>query len=808
MLNKSSHPNFLNHFPYIYLGKNLFTPRIAVVLHLYYEELSHEFLTYLRNIPEVFDLYITTPEGKGHIIHAEFEGFTNKLRFLNVKEVPNRGRDIAPFLILHRKNLKKYRFVLKIHSKMSLHVSNLSEWRKYLLDKLLGSETTVGSILLSLEQNLKLGLVFPENYFVAQGFIDISPWGDNFSICAMIAKKAGFEITENKKFEFPSGSMFWFRPLALKSFFDLDFSWDDFDEKDKVDGTLAHAFERLFLFFADNQGYTTEKVPLIIPQHPGIKLPAKYSASFLSSNWCIISKFVIRLMKSVYNVTLNLSFALWRYTMNNISAITIIKVPPSPEFSPPKPEPFLYHLDEFEDTGFICSIQGWAFHETSEITSAKLIVEHEKSKFEYPVITGIARHDVYSIFPFKNAINSGLSCNFYPEFQGEFSVFIKVNYDDGESETREITDTKLHFSGLDQINREITFNRSQHINKPGTSPQKINVYTSSCGNYFFTEIAELLLQGIRSAGYIANHFDEKNDFSEDADWHIIIAPHEFFLLRKENIQTVSEIPKNLILFNTEQPSSPWFKITSKYLKYAYEIWDMEYSSASKLKEKLQYAFYFPIGFHPYFKPYNEAVILKNHAGTIILPDSVKHRNYKNSRFKERPIDIFFIGFASMRRQAFFARYAAVFAKYYCYFHFSNEKTPVIPGENTFMDTETVTGLLQRSRIVLNVHSGSDNYFEWHRIVLQGIWQKSLVISEYCGIAPPFTAGIDYIQADSDTLAEKCEYYLTSEAGQEEAQQIIDNASFTLHKKCQISETVKSLLENLDHSLNKQQNNCE
>jgi len=56
---------------------------------------------------------------------------------------------------------------------------------------------------------------------------------------------------------FPAGSMFWFKPEALR---DLNkFKSSDFDvEHGLADGTLPHGIERIFCLLAKKSGYRVE----------------------------------------------------------------------------------------------------------------------------------------------------------------------------------------------------------------------------------------------------------------------------------------------------------------------------------------------------------------------------------------------------------------------------------------------------------------------------------------------------------------------------------------------------------------------
>ncbi len=100
-----------------------------------------------------------------------------------------------------------------------------------------------------------------------------------------------------------------------------------------------------------------------------------------------------------------------------------------------------------------------------------------------------------------------------------------------------------------------------------------------------------------------------------------------------------------------------------------------------------------------------------------------------------------------------------------------------------MDTATSVGLAQRSKILLNIHRGADRYFEWHRIVMHGIWNRALVVTEPCGDGPPFQPGVHFVEARLSQIPDVVEYYLTDPKGQAEAQAITLRGFQTLSERC-------------------------
>ena len=91
-------------------------------------------------------------------------------------------------------------------------------------------------------------------------------WGSE--VCSQknfsIAKKHFPELPLNdpgENIDFPNGSMFWFRPAAMRFLIDKDIKSHYFEEeKQQIDGTLAHAIERLFGVIVKESGFETKQL--------------------------------------------------------------------------------------------------------------------------------------------------------------------------------------------------------------------------------------------------------------------------------------------------------------------------------------------------------------------------------------------------------------------------------------------------------------------------------------------------------------------------------------------------------------------
>jgi rhamnosyltransferase len=109
------------------------------------------------------------------------------------------------------------------------------------------------------EDSPRLGLIFPPP--VIHGLYQENVtnfWGINYKNTIELASRLGINVPIDNDNDplFPAGGMFWFRQKALKKIYDYDWKYGDFpDEPLPVDGSLGHAFERVYCYAAQSEGY-------------------------------------------------------------------------------------------------------------------------------------------------------------------------------------------------------------------------------------------------------------------------------------------------------------------------------------------------------------------------------------------------------------------------------------------------------------------------------------------------------------------------------------------------------------------------
>jgi lipopolysaccharide biosynthesis protein len=231
--------------------------RVAVVVHIFYDDLATELRQYLQNIPGHVDVYISTTDQKKKVhIENSFFGWTNGK--VEVRIVANRGRNLGPALVAFNTIYQDNDIILHVHSKRSLHSDYLPFWRLYLLETLSGSPAIVVSILDAFRRNKNLGVVAASDFTPIREWVS---WGPNFERARDLALRMAVRIEPTAPVHFPSGAMFWARTEALRPLLELGLTENDFEvEQGQSDGTLAHSIERLIFHACERGGFKWMKI--------------------------------------------------------------------------------------------------------------------------------------------------------------------------------------------------------------------------------------------------------------------------------------------------------------------------------------------------------------------------------------------------------------------------------------------------------------------------------------------------------------------------------------------------------------------
>ena len=208
---------------------------IVVIIHLYYPDMWEEICKYLDNLP--YDFYLMVSLTKG----ASNQNTIKKIRTYKpktkIKIFDNKGMDILPFLKCLKEIPIETKYILKLHTKKSLHMNNGKEWFNDMMEHVLPSKQDVDLILYNLEFT-DIGMIGGSRIFDRNTFYDQN-----------IEKIESYLKLNQPDFNWISGTIFWTRLDILKPLINDDFiKYVEENQPDDYlrDNTIIHGLERVF----------------------------------------------------------------------------------------------------------------------------------------------------------------------------------------------------------------------------------------------------------------------------------------------------------------------------------------------------------------------------------------------------------------------------------------------------------------------------------------------------------------------------------------------------------------------------------
>ncbi len=299
---------------------------------------------------------------------------------------------------------------------------------------------------------------------------------------------------------------------------------------------------------------------------------------------------------------------------------------------------------------------------------------------------------------------------------------------------------------------------------------RVAIYVSSLGNFFMTEIAEVLKAGFADAGVAAALHDETGEPPRDATHHIVIAPHEFFVLGAGRRWANDAFVSRAIMFSTEQIQTQWFARSLVFLSRAKAVADMNEQNAAILRKAGVRAITVQPGHSAAFKPFATAQAAAASPVFAGLPAAARDFDGASKRFADRPLDALFLGTHSPRREKLLATYAQKFANLNAFIYYSKAQRPLTPAQNPMASSEVSAALLQRAKILINIHRDEYTYFEWWRL-MQAFWHKTVVVTEPCFPHRLFKPGTHYFEEAPRHIHHLIEWLARTPEGQAKAEQV-------------------------------------
>lgn len=235
--------------------------KVALVAHIYYEDLIDETVRYISSMPEGSDVFITLPRPQ---IRSAVEDATKDLPYnVEIREIENRGRDVSALLIGARDVVFNYDYVCFVHDKKTTQLKPYSigdGFAQKCFENTLASKAFVRNVLHTFESEPRLGMLAPTppnhaDYFPVQAAFH---WGPNLEPTKALLKELKIDVPVDDRDVpiAPLGTMFWFRPEALRPLFEYGWQYSSFPpEPNNIDGTVLHAVERAYGIIPQAQGF-------------------------------------------------------------------------------------------------------------------------------------------------------------------------------------------------------------------------------------------------------------------------------------------------------------------------------------------------------------------------------------------------------------------------------------------------------------------------------------------------------------------------------------------------------------------------
>ena len=237
--------------------------RVAIVAHLYYEDLFGFYAGLLEATPPAFDLIVTTSSEKKK---AELESrwFAGSRHSVKVLVAGNRGRELSALLVTCKGIPLRYDYLCFVHDKKSSQKEFPtvgSTFGELISVNMIASRNFVENVVALFEKKPELGLLVPPNVYWGTYFHSMANlWTICFDQALGIMRRLGLSgrLLDKSRQPVSVGTCFWCRTDALEPLFNEDWKAEDFPEEPlAADGTLSHGLERVIPYIAQESGYAT-----------------------------------------------------------------------------------------------------------------------------------------------------------------------------------------------------------------------------------------------------------------------------------------------------------------------------------------------------------------------------------------------------------------------------------------------------------------------------------------------------------------------------------------------------------------------
>ncbi|MDR9826768.1 HAD-IA family hydrolase [Vibrio sp. FNV 38] len=236
-------------------AKRVLEAKIAVCLHVFYEDFIPYYARCLRDFPTKVDLFISVSDKSFESLIEQQLGCLAAVHKIEVVEVPNRGRNFGPMLVEFGPKLLEYDLFCHLHSKKSLYSGRpQTQWADYLGEFLLKDHCVLSKMITHMMDDEQCGIYYPTSFAMMPDWVN--HWLKNKPYKGEYFDQWGLQ--DHSEFvSYPVGGMFWAKPKALQQLLEKEHQYSDFPEEPLPnDGSSLHALERCIGLLAEKNGYS------------------------------------------------------------------------------------------------------------------------------------------------------------------------------------------------------------------------------------------------------------------------------------------------------------------------------------------------------------------------------------------------------------------------------------------------------------------------------------------------------------------------------------------------------------------------
>jgi glycosyltransferase involved in cell wall biosynthesis len=239
-------------------------PSICVHVHAYYSDMIDDIILALKRIGQPFTLLISMPDHEDTVRwKKDFESALPQAQKILIHPFENRGRDVAPWLIHFKDEIRRHKLFFHFHTKRSTHASEHKFWFRFMCHTLIGSSSIVEQIIGIFENDPSIGLLCPGYWPELRRQPNFGAEEQQFrSLCL----RMGITDDYAECPDFPAGSFFWCKVQILEPIFALNLNIEDFPEEEgQISGTLAHSIERVMGALPQKSSMQTQFIAIDCP---------------------------------------------------------------------------------------------------------------------------------------------------------------------------------------------------------------------------------------------------------------------------------------------------------------------------------------------------------------------------------------------------------------------------------------------------------------------------------------------------------------------------------------------------------------